>query len=95
MSGKNNLVRKKIHRLQTNAEAFPGVPVVEIAGDSRVLIENHIGILEYGYEKITVKVNYGTLLICGNNLTMAQMTTQQLVIMGRISSVSIVRSNRK
>ena len=33
--------------------------IVEIAGDRRVLIENHFGVKEYSREKIGVKVKYG------------------------------------
>ena len=34
--------------------ALPGVPIVELAGDRRVLIENHRGVTEYGMERICV-----------------------------------------
>lgn len=92
---KNGELRQKIRMAQAGAEAFPGIPVVEIAGDSRVLIENHLGILEYGYERVTVKLDYGRLYICGNHLTMAQMTKHQVVIRGIIQSVSIARGDDK
>ena len=67
-------------------EAFPGQPLVELYGDRRVLIEHHGGVTEYGREKIQVKVRYGYLCVCGGCLT-----AEQLVITGRIDSVSIIR----
>jgi sporulation protein YqfC len=72
-------------------EAFPGQPLIELYGDRRVLIEHHDGVTEYGREKIQVKVRYGYVCVCGNCLELARMTADQLVITGRIDSVSIIR----
>ena len=84
-----------IERLADSAdlqgEAFPGQPLVELYGDRRVLIEHHGGVTEYGREKIQVKVRYGYLCVCGGCLELARMTAEQLVITGRIDSVSIIR----
>jgi len=38
-------------------EPIPGVPLVEIAGDRRVLIEHHCGVTQYGRCRISVRVN--------------------------------------
>lgn len=73
------------------AEPLPGQPIVEIAGDRRVLIENHFGVKEYSREKIAVKVKYGFVCVCGCNLELVRMTKEQLVISGRIDAVSILR----
>ena len=75
-------------------DALPGVPIVELAGDRRVLIENHRGVTEYGMEKICVKVKYGLLCICGCDMELAKMTKDQLVITGQIGSVTIQRRGR-
>ena len=60
-------------------EPMPGVPVVELAGDRRVLIERHGGVTEYSGERICVKVRYGLVCICGCGLELACMTREQLV----------------
>ena len=72
-------------------EGLPGVPVVELAGDGRVLIEHHRGVVEYGTQKICVKVKYGLLCICGMGMELAKMTKDQLVNTGRIGSITIQR----
>lgn len=69
----------------------PGQPIIELAGDTRVLIEHHRGVIQYGCEKISVKVKFGTVSICGYGLELAQMTKEQLVISGRIDSVTLCR----
>jgi len=76
-------------------ESIPGQTIIEIAEDRRVLIENHHGVCEYGREKISVKVKYGLVNICGDHLELRQMTKEQLVISGRIHCVSLVRREEK
>lgn len=74
--------------------ALPSVPIVELAGDQRVLIENHRGVIEYGNMRICVKTKYGTLCICGSKLELSKMTKEQLVITGMIDSVAIQRKGK-
>lgn len=85
-------------RLTDNAdlmgEPIPGQPVVEIAGERRVLIENHFGVKEYSRERIAVKVKYGLAVVCGGCLELSRMTKEQVVISGRIDGVSLIRRGR-
>lgn len=73
------------------AEPLPGQPIVEIAGDRRVLIENHFGVKAYSREKIVVKVKFGFVCVCGCGLELMRMTKAQLVIRGRIDGVTLQR----
>lgn len=77
-----------------SAEPLPGVPIVEIAGDSRVLIEGHDGMTEYSRERICVKVRYGCVCVCGCGLELTRMSQAQLIISGRIDGVQIKRRER-
>ena len=70
---------------------LPGQPLVEIAGESRVLIENHLGVTQYGRECIRVKVKFGQVCVSGSHLELARMIKGQLVISGRIDAVSLCR----
>jgi len=70
---------------------IPGVPLIELAGDRRVLMENHCGVTEYGMERVCVKVKFGQVCICGKDLTLAKMTKSQLIVCGRIQSVELYR----
>ncbi|MBQ7345166.1 MAG: YabP/YqfC family sporulation protein [Oscillospiraceae bacterium] len=72
-------------------EAMPGQPIVELFGDGRLLIEHHRGVTEYGRERICVRVRYGSLRVCGCRMELARMTADQLVITGRIDSVTLDR----
>ena len=72
-------------------ELRPGQSVVEISGCRRVLIEHHCGVKAYNRDKITVKMKYGFLHICGSCLELGRMSREQLVIRGTIDGVSIQR----
>jgi len=69
-------------------ESMPGVPLVEVIGDKRVLVENHRGVVAYGCNEIKVKVAYGFLCITGSGLQLACMSKQQLVIVGKLDCLS-------
>ena len=72
-------------------ESFPGESVVELVGDRRVLIENHRGVIEYGIERICIRLRCGVLTVCGNQLELARMTRELLVITGTVNCVSLQR----
>lgn len=90
--------RKWLRRLADEAdlsgEPLPGVPVVELAGDGRVLIERHKGVTEYSREIIGIQMSYGKLEVCGCNLELSCMTREQLVISGRICGIRIQRKGK-
>lgn len=85
------LLERLADEADLTAEPLPGQPIVEIAGDRRVLIENHFGVKEYSRERITVKVKYGFVSVCGCHLELMRMTKEQLVICGRIDGVMLQR----
>ena len=86
-----NFIDRVILRADLPGERAPGVPLVEIVGDGRVLIENHFGVTSYGCNEICVKVRFGHLRIFGTCLELARMSNQQLVITGKLEGISILR----
>lgn len=78
-------------RMDLPGEAFPGQALVEIAGNSRVLIEQHRGVCEYSRERISISVSFGQVQICGSGLELRSMTKDQLVISGSIDAVCLNR----
>ncbi len=72
-------------------EPIPGRPLVEIIDNSRVLIENHNGVNEYGHNLIRIKVKFGSICVCGSNLELVRMTKGQLIISGLIEGVQLCR----
>ncbi len=94
MAQGNTWFRRLVDQTDLPAEAVVGATVVEIADDRRVLIENHRAIVEYGDERICVRVRFGSIVICGKKLQLAQMTKGQLVITGQIESLCFQRRSR-
>ena len=94
MERTRNWVQKIADSADLSSESLPGVPVVELAGDRRVLIERHRGVTGYSREEICVKVSYGQVCVCGCGLELKHMTKEQLVISGRIDCVRLLRRGK-
>lgn len=92
--GERGFFQRLADEASLSAGALPGYPIVELAGDRRVLIENHFGVKEYGRDRITVKVSYGQVSVSGECLEILRMTKEQLVICGRICAVTLHRRGR-
>ena len=75
-------------------EPIPGLPLIEIAGDKRVLIEHHCGVTQYGRCQISVRVKYGFVVIVGTGLELTRMTGQQLIITGKIDCIQLERGSK-
>lgn len=66
-----------------------GLPLIEICGQNRILIENHRGISGYSGCEIQVKVCFGRVIVCGENLKVTNMSKEKLVIVGNIYAVNL------
>ena len=91
MMGKGNFLERLSGAADMTDEPMPGVPLVEIAGGRRVLIEHHCGVSAYGPEQIRVRVKFGQICVCGAGLVLTRMIKGQLIISGRIDSVQLDR----
>lgn len=94
MTQRGHWVQRLADSADLYGEPLPGVPIVEIAGDRRVLIERHGGVIEYGGQRIRVRVRYGIICVTGCNLELTRMTGQQLIISGQIDCVQLQRRCR-
>jgi len=72
-------------------EPIPGLPLIEIVDNSRVLIENHKGVSEYGRNRIRIKVKWGYVCVCGEDLVLARMERGSLIVSGTVESVQLFR----
>ena len=72
-------------------EERPGkrLPLVEIFGSCRVLIENHCGVMFYEADKICVKSSQGCIFVHGSGLYIKRMTNELITVCGRISTVEL------
>lgn len=86
-----NRRQKWLERFQEGMDTASIVPLVEIAGTNRILIENHAGVSGYSSDCICVKVKFGHIQLIGCGLEIAKMTRDQLIIRGRIREVKLCR----
>lgn len=91
MERNRNWVHRIADGVDLSTEPLPGFPVLEVAGDCRVLMEHHRGVTEYTRERICVRVRFGTVCITGCDLELKCMSKAQLVISGRIDCVQLHR----
>lgn len=83
---------KILRPLETVAgEASPHLPLVEISGTEKILVENHRGILEFKDSCIRILVIFGEICLMGQGLTIASMTAQQLLIQGQLEQILYLR----
>ncbi len=83
------IVRRLGERTDLQDECTAVLPLIEIAVNQRVLIEHHCGVIEYGRQKIVVRLKKGEVTVLGDGLELSQMTANQLVITGCIHSVDL------
>lgn len=89
MKRKQSVLEQVIHGSELYAQPLPTVPLVEIVGYKRVLVENHTCIDSYCPQEICVRVKYGCVTICGNSLRLDYMSPEKLVITGSIRCIQL------
>ena len=83
--------KSKLLTQAKQADPLCKAPLVELAGDCRMVIENHLGVLAYSTEDICIKVKYGNITVLGDGLCIKDLSKEQLIITGRIDSVRLCR----
>lgn len=94
MGERKNIWDRMAVAADLSSEPIPRQPLVELAGERRVIIENHCGVIGYGCNEICVKVRFGHILINGKGLELVRMSKEQLVVMGVIDSVRLCRGEK-
>ena len=94
MRERNRIFESVINSSELDPVVQPKLPVVEIAGDKRMLIENHKSVIGYSAGEVVVKVKYGRILIKGCGLQLARLRKEQLVVTGRIDCVMLCREGQ-
>lgn len=92
MKTKQKEVKKKVSEwLSLPEEVLLSLPVVELIGDRRVRIENYEGVIEYTDNIIRLNTNAQMLKISGFDLTIVNMTREEMIISGKIAAVEYIQ----
>ena len=95
MADRRSILLKLAGAADLSDEPLPGLPILELAGDRRVLIEGHCGVMAYTSCCICVKVRFGQIVVEGCGMQLSHMSKEQLVITGAIHAVKLVKGDRK
>lgn len=87
MRKRRNMLNRINRVLEVPEEVSLKVPKVTILKFEQVLIENYKGILEYQDFFVRIQTYIGIININGFKLTMEEMTTDDLIVKGKIESV--------
>lgn len=84
-------MRKKARKLdeilEIPMELSTNNPKITVSGFERILIENYRGILEYQEYFVRLSTYIGIININGFNLKLEEMTTDDLLVTGKIDSI--------
>ena len=78
--------------LEMPEEVCSNIPKITITGFNELILENYKEILEYEEFYIKLSTKIGLININGFNLTLEQVTEDDISIKGKIESVSIERT---
>lgn len=90
---KKNNVRKINKLLEFPEEISSDEPKITIMGFGKIMVENYKGILEYENFFIRLNTYIGVININGFNLSLNEMTDENLLITGKIESIDLESSN--
>lgn len=86
---KNRLIRKIDSILEIPKEVSSEIPKITLIGFEQLLIENFKGILEYEEFFVKISTAIGNININGFNLSLNQMTEDDIMINGKIDSIDL------
>ena len=84
---KNKITTKVNEILDIPQEISTNIPKITILGFEKMLIENYKSILEYQEFYIRISTHIGILNINGYELNLNEMTTDDLLITGKIDGI--------
>ena len=87
--------RKKLSRiermLEIPSEIYSNIPKATIVGFDEIIIENYKGILEYEDYYVRINTYKGIININGYDLTLENLTDDDIKVKGKIESLDIER----
>jgi len=86
-----NLKEKITEVLELPKEIVLNVPKLTIMGNSDIMIENYKGIVEYEQNRVRINTAIGVIKITGNMLTIREITSEDIMVIGDIISLEFLR----
>ena len=87
-AGLRTRIRAAAEQLDVPEGMLRGLPQVMLDGDRQLLVERHLGIVEYGTQRIRIAAKEQTIEVLGSDLHLTAMDRDSIRIRGRIAGVS-------
>ena len=71
-------------RLGLPGDLIFGSAKITVIASKRILVENHRGILEYGNERIVIRLDRAKLCLSGSGFEISAMNKNQILICGKL-----------
>ena len=91
MKKKRNTLSRIDKILEMPQEVYSNVPKITITGFNEMIIENFKGILEYEDYYVRINTEIGIININGYELTLENMTNDDIKVNGKIENIEIER----
>ena len=78
--------------LEIPEEVYTNVPKITMTGFSEIILENYKGILEYEEFLVRINTHIGIISINGYQLTLENMTNDDIKVKGKIEGLDIERT---
>lgn len=72
------------------SEITLNLPKIILVGHSRMLIENHKGVIEYTSQKIRLNSGIGVIRIEGTDLILNNIAADDIIVTGKIKTVNFI-----
>lgn len=89
MEGKKRLEYMLANFLELPKDLVMNLPRVTLLGDIQVIVENHLGIIEYTTEKIRISTSVGELIINGVGLVLRTIFPEEIAVDGKIKNLTL------
>ncbi|MEW5865435.1 MAG: sporulation protein YqfC [Bacillota bacterium] len=93
-AGRNRIdgVQEKVVDLfEIPKHALLDIPRVVLVGNAELVLENHMGILEYREDRIRVATGRGEITVEGKGLSIARILKREIAIEGQIRRLDLWR----
>ena len=81
-------LRKAAEQMDLPEAFLHGHPLVTLDGDLQLMVERHLGITEYGEQRICIAAKDYSIQILGERLRLTAMDSESIRIRGRIIGFS-------
>ncbi|HEX3030118.1 MAG TPA: sporulation protein YqfC [Clostridia bacterium] len=88
---KPKLKEKVTEVLELPKEVVLNLPKLTMVGNRNLIIDNYKGIVEYESIRIRVNTSQGMIRICGEGLTIKEITSEDIMVEGEIASLEFIK----